>query len=442
MIQTNYFAGEKYHNLLRSIPLFKVKGKVERIAGVILRAKVPYARIGDLCLLRCPDHGWERYAEVVGLEPGIALLSPMGEMDGISFNTEVIMTGRPYQIAVGDQLMGCILDGYGNPGTGSLKLPTYLPLNVSVNAAAPNPMTRKIIHTPMSVGVRAIDGLLTCAEGQRTGIFAAAGVGKTSLLSMLIKGSTPDVYVIALIGERGREVREFIERDLGPEDLKKTVVVVATSDRPASERLKAGLVATTVAEYFRDQGKRVLLVVDSITRLARAQREIGLAIGEAPTRQGFPPSVFSLLPRVFERAGMNDKGSITAFYTVLVEGDDMTEPVADEVRSLLDGHIILSRELASENHYPAIDVLASVSRVMNNVVTPEHRRLAARMRQLLAKHKEIELLVRLGEYQAGNDAEGDEAVKKIDNIKNFLQQPLDSILSFEKIIKGLQTCLA
>jgi len=320
----------------------------------------------------------------------------------------------------------------GNPT--SVRCEAHYP----VYASPPAPMTRRPISTPLHTGVRAIDGLLTCGEGQRVGIFAAAGGGKSTLLGMLARNTDADVVVIALIGERGREVREFIERELGTNGMGNAVVVCATSDRPAMERVKASFVATAVAEYFRDQGKRVLLLVDSVTRLARAQREIGLAVGEPPARRGFPPSVFNILPRLMERAGTNEKGSITAFYTVLVEGDDMNEPVADEVRSVLDGHIVLSRKLGIANHYPAIDILASVSRVMNAIVPAEHLDCAGRFRELLSKHQEIELLVRIGEYKEGTDRLADKAIKRIAEMNRFLRQNRDSVAPYPDTLSKLE----
>jgi type III secretion protein N (ATPase) len=306
-----------------------------------------------------------------------------------------------------------------------------------LNASPPNPLRRRMIERPLSLGVRALDATLTCGEGQRMGIFAAAGGGKSTLLASIVRNCEADVTVLALIGERGREVREFIEHDLGPEGLARSVLVVATSDRSAMERLKAAYVATAVAEYFRDQGQRVLLMMDSVTRFARAQREIGLAAGEPPTRRGFPPSVFATLPQLMERAGQSEDGSITALYTVLVEGDDMTEPVADETRSILDGHIILSRKLAAANHYPAIDVLASVSRVMNQIASKEHRSAAGRLRQLMAKYEEVEILIKLGEYKPGGDPVTDEAVQKIEEIRKFLQQSLDDRANYQETLNGL-----
>jgi type III secretion protein N (ATPase) len=430
---------QRMHRMLRRADLFTISGTVQQVLGSVVRARVPCARMGDLCLMRCADHGWQRYAEVVGLSGDSAILAPLGELAGISSKTQVIVTAGSYAIPVGPGLLGSVVDGFGQPFDPAHRLHTRV--RRAVAAPAPAPSTRSLISRPLAVGIRAIDGLMTCAEGQRIGIFAAAGGGKTTLLSMLVKGNQADVCVIALIGERGREVGEFLAHELDAKSRNKTVVVVATADRPAMERLKAGFVATTIAEYFRAQGKRVLLLMDSVTRLARAQREIGLAAGEVPARRGFPPSMFAMLPRLFERAGTDQSGSITAFYTVLVEGDDMNEPGADEVRSLLDGHIVLSRELSTANHYPAIDILASLSRVMRRVVTPEHRELADKMRKLLARYKDIELLVRLGEYQKGSDAEADEALQKIDAINRFLKQTTEQRVSYDAMLEDLRTCL-
>ncbi|MBP3996476.1 type III secretion system ATPase SctN [Pseudomonas koreensis] len=400
--------------------LIQIRGRVTQVTGTLLKAVVPGVRVGELCQLRNPDHSLSLMAEVIGFQQHQALLTPLGEMLGISSNTEVSPTGTMHQVGVGDHLLGQVLDGLGQPLNGiSLGEPAaWYP----VYRDAPDPMSRNLIERPISLGVRSIDGLLTCGEGQRMGIFAAAGGGKSTLLATLMRSADVDVIVLALVGERGREVREFIESDLGEQGLKRSVLVVATSDRPAMERAKAGFVATTIAEYFRDQGKRVLLLMDSVTRFARAQREIGLAAGEPPTRRGYPPSVFAALPRLMERAGQSDKGSITALYTVLVEGDDMTEPVADETRSILDGHIILSRKLAASNHYPAIDVLRSVSRVMNQIVPPEHRNAASQLREWLARYEEVELLLKIGEFQKGQDPVADRAIEKMDAIRAWLRQ--------------------
>lgn len=405
---------------LRESRPMKAKGRVIQVVGTIIKAVVPGAKIGELCSLRNPSDDWELLAEVVGFSHQAALLTPMGSITGISSATEVIPSGKEHTVAVGPNMLGRILGGLGTPIDG--KGPIESEKTYPVYAMPPDPITRQTITRPMAFGLRGMDALLTCGEGQRLGVFAAAGVGKSTLLSSIVRNCEADVIVLALIGERGREVREFIEKDLGEAGLKKSVLVIATSDRPAMERLKAAYVATAVAEYFRDNGRRVLLLMDSVTRFARALREIGLAAGEPPTRHGFPPSVFATLPQLMERAGMSDKGSITGLYTVLVEGDDMTEPIADETRSILDGHIVLSRKLAEANHYPAIDVLASISRVMDSVVPEEHQKAAARVRQLLSKYQDIELLLKLGEFKLGNDPLADEAIQKIDRINAFLRQ--------------------
>ena len=422
----------------RNANLVEMHGQVLEVTGAVIRATAPGAKVGELCYLRNTGEDHRTMAEVIGFENQLTLLTPMGSMAGVSHTTEVIPTGRSHVIPVGPNVLGQVLDGLGNPFDGgtlgtSISYPVY--------ADPPNPMQRKLIDRPLSMGLRVFDGLLTCGEGQRMGIFAAAGGGKSTLLSMLLRNAAADVTVLALIGERGREVREFIEHDIGEEGLKQAVIVVATSDRPAMERMKAAYVATAIAEYFRDQGKKVLLMMDSVTRFARAQREIGLAAGEPPTRRGFPPSVFAALPQLMERAGQSDKGSITALYTVLVEGDDMTEPVADETRSILDGHIILSRELAQANHYPAVDVLASVSRVMNGIVDDEHKRVAGQFRELLAKHREVELLIKIGEYKEGADAKTDEAIAKLDRINAFLRQGLREESSFEDTVRQMKAVI-
>ena len=414
------------------------KGRVLQVAGTVIRAITPRSSVGEVCLLQNPGSDKVLPAEVVGFDHSTALLAPMGEMRHLSPSTMVTPTGDIHRIEVGPHLRGRVLDGLGNPidlDTGAA--PSVLD-RYSVNAMPPDPLSRKIISKPLALGVKAIDAFMTCGEGQRMGIFAAAGGGKSTLLAMLVKGAAVDVTVLALIGERGREVREFMERDLGPEGMARSVLVVATSDRPSMERAKAAYVATAVAEYFRDEGKRVLLLMDSVTRFARALREIGLASGEPPTRRGFPPSVFATLPKLMERSGQSDKGSITALYTVLVEGDDMTEPVADETRSILDGHIILSRKLAAANHYPAIDILASTSRVMNAVTDPDHREAAAKLRQLLAKYDEVELLLKIGEYQQGNDPEADRAIAAIEPIRHFLRQSVDERVGLEEAVKAMQ----
>lgn len=423
---------------LAGTPTLHVKGRVVQVVGTIIKAVVPAVKIGEVCLLRNPGDDFELQAEVVGLSRDAALLTPIGGMFGISTTTEVIPTGSTHVVPVGPGLLGRVLDGLGRPIDAKTRGPLEAEQFYPVYQDAPDPLTRRVISQPMSLGVRVLDGLLTCGEGQRMGIFAAAGGGKSTLLGMLVKGAEVDVTVLALIGERGREVREFLEHELGEEGRRKSVIVVATSDKSSMERAKAAYVATAIAEYFRDQGKKVLFLMDSVTRFGRAQREIGLAAGEPPTRRGYPPSVFATLPKLMERVGMNDKGSITALYTVLVEGDDMNEPIADETRSILDGHIILSRKLAAANHYPAIDVLASASRVMNAVTAPEHKKTAGRIRELMAKYKEVELLVKIGEYKRGADRTTDEALDKIDAVNAFLRQRTDERADFGETLAQMR----
>ncbi|QDQ25066.1 EscN/YscN/HrcN family type III secretion system ATPase [Chitinimonas arctica] len=411
----------------------RLLGRIIDVGPTILRASLPGVSLGELC--RLEGRGID--AEVVSIEGPIALLSPFAEPVGIGRGELVRPLGYRHRIAVGDFLVGSVLDGLGNPLT---ELPARDDSRTeyrTLDRRAPDPLTRPIIDTPLPLGVKVIDGLLTCGRGQRIGIFAAAGGGKSTLLSMICDGSHADVIVLALVGERGREVREFLEHALTPEARARTVVVVSTSDRPALERLKAAYTATTIAEYFRDQGKSVLLMVDSLTRFARAVREIGLASGEKPAAGSFPPSLFAQLPRLLERAGPAVTGSITGIYTVLVEGDNMNEPVADEVRSILDGHIILSRKLAESNHYPAIDVGASISRIMNQIVPAKQRELAGKVRRMMARYKEIELLVRVGEYQKGQDAEADEALARRDAIGAFLRQGVDEKSSLEDTVRML-----
>ena len=434
------YIGTLLEEAVQSTSSVEVRGRVEQVVGTIIRAVVPGVKVGELCVLRNPFDSWTLKAEVVGFVKQVALLTPLGDLQGLSPATEVIPTGEIHSVPVGEDLLGRVIDGLGNPidGAGPLKPRLRYP----VYADPPNPMLRRIIDRPISLGLRALDGILTCGEGQRMGIFAAAGGGKSTLLSSIIKGCSADLCVLALIGERGREVREFIEHDLGPEGKKKAVLVVSTSDRSSMERLKAAYTATAIAEYFRDQGKSVLLMMDSVTRFGRAQREIGLAAGEPPTRRGFPPSVFSTLPRLMERAGNSDKGSITALYTVLVEGDDMTEPIADETRSILDGHIVLSRKLAAANHYPAIDVQASVSRVMNAIISKEHKAAAQKLRKILAKFAEVELLVQIGEYKKGSDKDADDALSRIDAVNAFLRQGLNEHSTMEETLQALNKAVS
>ena len=414
------------------------KGKVVQVIGTIIKAAVPGVKIGEICILRNPWEDLETQAEVVGFTKDAVLLSALGPMVGISAQTEVIPTRQVHMVPVGNSLLGRVVDGLGHPLDFDTKGPLHPEAYYPVYAPPPSPLERTIISKPISLGIRAIDGMLTVGEGQRMGIFAAAGGGKSTLLASIIRNTEAEVSVLALIGERGREVREFIEKDLGPEGLKRAVVVCSTSDRCAMERLKAAYVATAIAEYYRDQGKKVLLMMDSVTRFGRAQREIGLAAGEPPTRRGFPPSVFSELPKLMERAGNSKKGSITALYTVLVEGDDMTEPIADETRSILDGHIILSRKLAQMNHYPAIDILASISRCQNAIIPKDHKKAAGKLREILAKYQDVELLLKIGEYERGSDEATDEAIDKIDAVKAFLKQGLDERPEYDETIEQLK----
>jgi len=406
----------------------RLAGKVVEIGPTLLRASLPNVSMAELC--RLEPSGIE--AEVVALEGHYAMLSPFSEPLGVTTGSDVIASGSVHQLQLGDFLLGRVLDGLGRP-IDDMPLPEGGELR-SLEGEAPNPLTRTLIDTPLPLGVRAIDGLLTCGMGQRIGIFAAAGGGKSTLLGMICDGSLADVIVLALIGERGREVREFLEHTLSEEARARCVIVIATSDRPALERLKAAYTATAIAEYFRDQGKNVLLMMDSLTRFARASREIGLAAGEPALAGGYPPSFFARLPRLLERAGPAEIGSITGIYTVLVEGDNLNEPVADEVRSILDGHIVLSRKLAQANHYPAIDVAASVSRIMSMVTDEEHRQRAGKLRRLMAAWKEIELLVRVGEYQQGQDPQADEAMERKDAISAFLCQSVTEKNDFDETL--------
>ncbi|AEL06387.1 type III secretion ATPase HrcN [Xanthomonas campestris pv. raphani 756C] len=410
-------------------------GKVVEVIGTMLKVAGAQVSLGEVCELRQRDGTLLQRAEVVGFSRTLALLAPFGELVGLSRQTRVIGLGRPLAVPVGSALLGRVLDGLGEPadGQGPLAGDDW----VQIQAQAPDPMRRRLIEQPLPTGVRIVDGLMTLGEGQRMGIFAAAGVGKSTLMGMFARGTQCDVNVIVLIGERGREVREFIEMILGPDGLARSVVVCATSDRSSIERAKAAYVGTAIAEYFRDRGMRVLLMMDSLTRFARAQREIGLAAGEPPTRRGFPPSVFAELPRLLERAGMGETGSITAFYTVLAEDDTGSDPIAEEVRGILDGHLILSREIAARNQYPAIDVLGSLSRVMSQIVSAEQRQYAGQLRRLLAKHNEVETLLQVGEYRHGSDAVADEAIARIDAIRDFLSQPTDQLSDYDTILEQL-----
>ncbi|MEZ5403582.1 MAG: flagellar protein export ATPase FliI [Bryobacteraceae bacterium] len=421
----------------RATPV-QVKGRVREVVGLLVRATVPDARVGELCLIQTGRSGKPVKAEVVGFQGADVLLMPLGDLVDIGPQSEVIPTGGCLTVPAGDALLGRVLNGLGEPMDEEFQGPLKTEARYPVYGNPPDPLRRQRVTKPISIGIRAIDSVLTCGEGQRIGLFAAAGVGKSTLLGMIARNAASDVNVIVLVGERGREVRDFLEHDLGPEGMKRSVVVCATSDRPSLVRLKAAYVGTAIAEYFRNQGKRVMLMMDSVTRFARAQREVGLACGEPPARAGYTPSVFAELPKLLERAGNSDVGSITAFYTVLVAGDDMNEPVADEVRSILDGHIILSRDMAARGHYPAIDTLQSVSRVMNAVTEEGHKRTARKLRETLATYEKQKDLILLGAYERGADSRVDFAISKIEEIEEFLQQGTHEQAAFSETVDRLE----
>lgn len=403
-------------------------GKIAQVVGLIIESDGPDVSLGELCTIQTREGRVLTPAEVVGFKDSRVLLMPFGDMAGINPTCKVIPTGQSLQIKVGPELLGQVLDGLGNPITGEI---LNASIDYPVQAAPPSPLTRLRIKEPLTLGIKAIDGLLTIGKGQRVGIFAGSGVGKSTLLGMIARNTSADINVIGLIGERGREVREFIEKDLGPEGLARSVLVIATSDQPALIRHKAALVTTAIAEYFRDQGRDVLLMMDSVTRIATALREVGLAVGEPPATRGYTPSVFATLPRLLERTGNNDKGTCTALYTVLVEGDDFNEPVTDTVRGILDGHIVLSRALAARHHYPAIDVLASVSRVMPDLIDENHLAAAGRFKKMMAVYREAEDLINIGAYQRGSNPEIDEAIVKHDHVEGYLNQGLHEQCSFD-----------
>ncbi|MEO6589452.1 MAG: type III secretion system ATPase SctN [Pyrinomonadaceae bacterium] len=427
---------QPYISAVDWISSVEVRGRVTELTGLLIRAAVPGARIGELCLIHSPHRAKVLRAEVVGFRGSEVLLMPLGEVSDVAMGAEVVPTGSSLTIRVGEDLLGRVLDGLGEPldGLGAIEDG----VEKSVSARPPDPMKRQRVTSQLKTGIRALDGMLTVGMGQRIGIFAAAGVGKSTTLGMLARSSEAEINVIALIGERGREVRDFLEQDLGEEGMKRSVVIVATSNEPSLIRMKAAYVATAIAEYFRDQGKKVLFMMDSVTRFARALREVGLAAGEPPARSGFPPSVFAELPRLLERTGNSDKGSITAFYTVLVEGDDMTEPIADETRSILDGHIVLSRKLASENHYPAIDINESVSRVMTSVAEQNHISAAGKLREVLATYVAQKDLILIGAYKKGSDPKTDYAISKIDAVNKFLKQGTHEFTDSEETIQKLK----
>ena len=415
---------------------FDCLGRVTKVVGLTIESVGPDAKLNDLCRIFVDGNRKQAVmAQVVGFRDKHLLLTPFDSVDGIGIGAVVENTKAPLTIPVGEALLGHTLDGIGRP-TDVDEL--YLSAEYPVDSTPPEPMDREIISDVLPLGVKAVDGLISVGKGQRIGIFAGSGVGKSTLMGMFARNTKADINVIALIGERGREVREFIERDLGPEGMKRSVVVVATSDKPASIRKCAAKTATAVAEYFRDQGKDVLLMMDSLTRFSMAQREIGLAAGEPPVTRGYPPSVYSEMPKLLERAGNSDKGSITGLYTVLVDGDDFNEPITDTARGILDGHIVLSRKLAQMNHYPAIDVLASISRVMSAIATKEHKQMAGKLKNVMATYQEAEDLINIGAYKAGSNKQIDYAISKIDQVNDFLCQSTEDKYDFDEIVGALK----
>ncbi|HHZ16601.1 MAG TPA: flagellar protein export ATPase FliI [Clostridia bacterium] len=412
---------------------YRFKGYVSEIIGLIIQSHGPKAGIGELVHIQKGNRVIP--AEVVGFKDNKTLLMPLGDMGGVVPGDLVIASGESLKARVGPEIVGRVLGGLGEPldGKGDYAWVETLPLNTE----PPHPLKRKMIKEPLALGIKAIDSLLTCGNGQRLGIFSGSGVGKSTLLGMIARNSSADVNVIALIGERGREVREFLENDLG-EGLQKSVVVVASSDQPALIRVKAAFLATAVAEYFRNQGAKVILMMDSVTRFAMAQREIGLAIGEPPATKGYTPSVFALLPRLLERTGTSEKGSITGLYTVLVDGDDMNEPIADAARGILDGHVVLSRKLAAMGYYPAIDVLNSVSRVMLNIVDEAHVNAAHKIKEIIAVYQDAKDLIDIGAYQKGNNPKIDLAIEYIEQINNFLKQDVQEYWQYSQTIDKMK----
>ena len=418
---------EKYKKALEKNYTRKL-GKVTQVVGLTIESIGPDVSIGSTCYIKSSEK--KIMAEVVGFKGTNILLMPLGDISGVRPGSVVEAMDIPITVNISEDLLGRVLDGVGSPIDGKPMVTNGK--EFPVTNAPPNPLERNRIKTPLSLGVRAIDGLLTVGKGQRVGIFAGSGVGKSTLMGMIARNTKADINVIALIGERGREVREFIEKDLGEEGLKRSVLVVSTSDKPALVRLKAAEVATSIAEFFRAEGKDVLLLMDSLTRYAMAQREIGLATGEPPVTRGYTPSVFAVMPKLLERAGNDDKGSITGLYTVLVDGDDITEPVTDTARGILDGHIVLNRKIANKNHYPAIDVLASVSRVMSDITTREHRNMANEIKKAMAIYNESEDLINIGAYVKGSNPNIDWAASKIEDINGFLTQSTEDKIEFEE----------
>jgi len=422
----------KYSNMLAKFDTLERAGRVSKIVGLAVEASGPASKIGDVCEMYTLDGERSMRAEIVGFRDGQTLLMPFGSLEGIGLGSYVVYTGKTLRVPVGRELVGRILDALGNPfdDLPEPKTEAWYP----ADSSPPNPLTRDRISEVLPLGVKAIDSMLTVGRGQRLGIFAGSGVGKSTLLGMMARYAVAEINVIVLVGERGREVRDFIEKDLGEEGLRKSILVIATSDQPALLRLKCAMTGTAIAEFFRDQGYKVLLLMDSLTRFAMAQREIGMAAGEPPVSRGFPPSVFAILPKLLERSGMSDKGSITGLYTVLVEGDDMNEPISDTVRGILDGHIVLSRQIANSNHYPPIDVLGSVSRVMPDIITKEHMEAFGNLKNMIAVYREAEDLINIGAYKQGANPEIDRSVQLHTAIQGFLKQNMNDHYTYEETL--------
>ncbi len=425
----------KYLEIIKTTPSIKEIGKITEIIGLTIESDGPKSSIGDLCYICNNYNDVPTLAEVVGFKRDKILLMPLANPDGIQPGALVINSGGAMKIGVGNQLIGRVLDGLGRPidTLGDIRFSEYR----STRADAINPLKRKRITEALALGIKSVDGFMTLGKGQRMGIFAGSGVGKSTTIGMMAKNTSADLNVIALIGERGREVKEFIEEILGPEGMKRSIVIAATSEQPSLVKIKAAFVATSIAEYFRDKGLDVLFMLDSITRIAMAQREVGLAIGEPPATRGYTPSVFALMPKLMERAGTNEFGTITGLYTVLVEGDDFNEPISDTARSILDGHIVLSRDLAHKNHYPAVDVLQSLSRVMGDVTTKEHRDAAGKIRNLLAVYRKNEDLINIGAYVNGSDPICDKAIAYMGKINEFLVQSTSEKIDYEQTVERL-----
>lgn len=437
MITLKDIVSKRLPPVIKKTNTIKIHGRVVKVVGLVIEGYGPSSSIGDLCEIYSRDNRYLIQAEVVGFRENKVLLMPLGELRGIKPGYRIVRRGNRATIRVGESLLGRVIDGLGDPI--DHKGPVNAEGEYPIYSEPLNPLKRRRITEALDLGIRSINGLLACGKGQRIGVLSGTGVGKSVLMSMIARNTKADINVIGLIGERGREVKDFIEKDLGEEGLSRSIIVAATSDQPPLVRLRGAYIATAIAEYFRNEGKDVLLMVDSITRFAMAQREIGLAVGEPPTTKGYTPSVFALLPRILERGGAaEDKGSITGLYTVLVEGDDLSEPISDSVRSILDGHIVLSRSLASQNHYPAVDILNSISRLMIDIVSPEHLDLSNRLKSVLATYKDAEDLINLGAYVSGSNKNIDYAIKIKDKIDKYLRQDMNEKVDFKESIEGIK----